>query len=708
MSFKKFALCFLHVLCGVVFLVVDSAQCAETGRKYALLIGINAYNGGDFTSLQGCHNDVQLVRNLLSQPRFGFASDDITVLLDEQATHNAILGAMSALAEKTGRNDIVYVHYSGHGSTTPDLNGDEAQETGQDSTLVSYGARSAAQGVGNERSSASSGLDDYDLLDDELEWALAKIAGKTQNLVFVADACHSGTITRGNGEMATRGAAADARAHPAGSVAPLADRPAWVGVGAAQVTEKAVEYLGDDNQKYGAFTWFWVRALQSAAGGDTWQMVFERAKALMRNAQIPQNPSLEGDVSLKIFGGRVKAIPKKFTITRAYPSVQVNVGTFAGISEKSEFQVENKGMLTGVRLVVERAEPYVCEVSVEGGVARVGDVAVLTKWMPSFSSMKVALRAYFQTDEPLLDDLRRIFVESEDVLAAYEVVDSPDQSGMVLWVTRPMRDGGGNFLMEENSGLPQCAETAAPQVWVMDPSQSYLYNRQEALKIEWDEKGREVLARNLERLARLYGLYNMPFPEGDGDAVAIEYKIFAPALSGEWGALSEEQRLELTHAPQGVPRRWKLSRIVSANDVGLERRPEERLLSIRVENRSDRPYHIYGVNATPDAMILPFLPAEQGTLTEVKPGQIRDFKDHLTLTDEDEYIRVFATLKPINIHILAQQAIETHRKEKRGAKNPVEGMFMEQLYRTREATASSGFTPAELSSKGTRFSKSGK
>ncbi|MDR2528483.1 MAG: caspase family protein [Synergistaceae bacterium] len=297
MVFKKIALWFLR---GLLFsvMVSSAAECAveggseAEGRKYALLIGINEYSGETFTPLKGCHNDVRLVRDLLTEDRFGFASDDVTALLDSQATHSGILNAIRALTEKARQDDIVYIHYSGHGSATPDLNGDEKLESGKDSTLVSYGsirlraessdAPSANPAVEGRGAPASSKLDDYDILDDELELALANLAKKSRNVVFVADSCHSGSITRGEDAMATRGAPEDSRPHPAGFDAPEDNsaKNLFVAVGAAKDTEKAVEYRGSDDRVYGAFTWFWARALRSSSGEDTWRMVYDRASTM--------------------------------------------------------------------------------------------------------------------------------------------------------------------------------------------------------------------------------------------------------------------------------------------------------------------------------------------------------------------------------------------------------------------------------------------
>lgn len=94
-----------------------------TRRKLALLVGINQYPEAvcDFApikgaALAGCLTDVELQRQLLIH-RFGFQSQDILTLTDQQATREGIETAfLSHLTEQARAGDIVVVHFSGLGS----------------------------------------------------------------------------------------------------------------------------------------------------------------------------------------------------------------------------------------------------------------------------------------------------------------------------------------------------------------------------------------------------------------------------------------------------------------------------------------------------------------------------------------------------------------------------------------------------------------
>jgi hypothetical protein len=72
--------------------------------------------------LHGCVNDVELQKELLIH-RFGFAPQDIVTLTDLDATHTNIADAIAThLVAQTLPNDLVIVHFSGHGSRLGNYN----------------------------------------------------------------------------------------------------------------------------------------------------------------------------------------------------------------------------------------------------------------------------------------------------------------------------------------------------------------------------------------------------------------------------------------------------------------------------------------------------------------------------------------------------------------------------------------------------------
>ncbi|MCP4689915.1 MAG: caspase family protein, partial [Desulfobacterales bacterium] len=123
----------------IVFWLLPWCSTGFADARHALLIGVSDYSDTGLPSLEGPPNDLSLIRGVLLD-RFGFKDDHITVLLNERASHTGVERAFALLAARVQYGDVVYIHYSGHGSCTPDLNHDEVR-TGMDQTWVSHGSR---------------------------------------------------------------------------------------------------------------------------------------------------------------------------------------------------------------------------------------------------------------------------------------------------------------------------------------------------------------------------------------------------------------------------------------------------------------------------------------------------------------------------------------------------------------------------------------
>ena len=82
-------------------------------KKKALLCGLN-YPGTSYP-LQGCVNDVNLMADVLTQ-HFGFEAANRRMLTNEAATTAAILERLEWLVSNNEPGDVLYFHYSGHGS----------------------------------------------------------------------------------------------------------------------------------------------------------------------------------------------------------------------------------------------------------------------------------------------------------------------------------------------------------------------------------------------------------------------------------------------------------------------------------------------------------------------------------------------------------------------------------------------------------------
>lgn len=162
---------------------VLSADVAFAANR-AIVIGIDEY---DFVGdLGGAVNDAKLISSALKQ--FGVTS--LEVFLNDEATYDTISTAWTKALDASEPGDTIILTYAGHGGQERDLDGDEASvdqpNDRTDETLIL-----PAFNPQSETGSAEK------IVDDELHtWFLAARDRNVQ-VVFVADSCYSGTVTRG-------------------------------------------------------------------------------------------------------------------------------------------------------------------------------------------------------------------------------------------------------------------------------------------------------------------------------------------------------------------------------------------------------------------------------------------------------------------------------------------------------------------------------
>ncbi|MBD2329110.1 caspase family protein [Alkalinema sp. FACHB-956] len=154
-----------------------------TGRKYALLIGINQYADPKINNLQGCLSDVAMQYNLLRY-RYGFAPENIRILTDEtpeKPTRANILRAFEEhLIAQVKPGDIAIFHYSGHGGLMRDPHPIDPKNP-INGTLIPMDCS----------------LDNRNDIMGRTIFLLSKQI-QTDAFTMVLDSCHSGGGTRGN------------------------------------------------------------------------------------------------------------------------------------------------------------------------------------------------------------------------------------------------------------------------------------------------------------------------------------------------------------------------------------------------------------------------------------------------------------------------------------------------------------------------------
>lgn len=147
-------------------------------KRRALLVGIN-YEGSQFP-LRGCVNDVVLMNDILVN-KLGFSDPkQVRMLTNESATTQNILERLQWLVDGAEPGDVLYFHYSGHGSQFVDMDYDLNDEPdGYDEVIVPVDM--------NWR--------DKIIKDDDFK-RIFKDLPEGVNLTVTLDCCHSGSGLR--------------------------------------------------------------------------------------------------------------------------------------------------------------------------------------------------------------------------------------------------------------------------------------------------------------------------------------------------------------------------------------------------------------------------------------------------------------------------------------------------------------------------------
>lgn len=263
--------------------------------KMALCIGINDYPGTG-SDLAGCVNDVRDWTRALESRDF-----QVTTLLNRQATGANIRSAIRAVLARARAGDVVAIHYSGHGSYVPDVDGDEAD--GTDECICPHDV--ARHG---------------EITDDELFRLYGGRAAGVRLVVF-SDSCHSGTVARFapiRTPATTSGRSAPQRKvrflPPAAFLAQLRmrrfGRLAWVRGGSPPGRHAALLMAGCGETEYsydawfrgrpnGAFTFVALSTLARLPRRATYRDWFRKIRAMLPSQQYPQSPNLFGSPAMK-------------------------------------------------------------------------------------------------------------------------------------------------------------------------------------------------------------------------------------------------------------------------------------------------------------------------------------------------------------------------------------------------------------------------
>lgn len=303
-------------------------------EKFALLVGIDNYK--DVNKLRGCVNDVTDMRRTLVEI-YKFPDDDkhIKVLTNEKATKAAIVDVFREhlIANAKSHPDAVIVfQYSGHGSQTKDTNQDE--QDGLDETFVAYDSRS----------------NDYDLNDDVIGEMCDELSQYTNNIVFIVDACHSGTATRdlpGLNAVGVRQLPMDKRAQPPqkqpshrsaleqnSEVLPRGKYVTFSGCLPNELSQEVILVMTDGTEKHhGRMTFHLLGAMRKLGPTASYRQLWAQVNKDVTSETTRQHPQVEGEIDRIAFNSPSAASDPYMTIEKIDGDViTVNGGKVHGFA----------------------------------------------------------------------------------------------------------------------------------------------------------------------------------------------------------------------------------------------------------------------------------------------------------------------------------------------------------------------------------------
>jgi hypothetical protein len=278
----------------------------RTPRLHVMIVGMNTYAGLDglgqpIQNLKGCQNDAAGIEAQVKRfkpatlTRLGW---DATANEERVVTRAIFIRTWEQTLAAAQRGDTLLLTYAGHGSRIAAAD-TSSEADGRDDVLVLTRWKAS-----DERNRAEH------IIDDELRVMFDAAAAKGVIVVFVADSCHSGTLTRALDPLAGGGRtfryAPEAPRQPRGLKSVNREAPApgsrpelppnMVFFAGALETQVVPEIADSAGQHHGALSMAFAQALGGEAvtadGVITvrslQQFVLQRARLLSEGVQNPR------------------------------------------------------------------------------------------------------------------------------------------------------------------------------------------------------------------------------------------------------------------------------------------------------------------------------------------------------------------------------------------------------------------------------------
>jgi len=617
-------------------------------EKHALIIAVGDYPARTGWSSISSVNDVALINDALVGQ--GFASDNISILKNEQATKAGIMQAIADLQSKIQPGDVVVIHYSGHGQQIFDDNGEEIDD--KDEALVPYDA--LVRYTSNYKGENHIRDDALGIIITEFRNAL----GKDGQLLFLLDSCHSGSATRGGkarggkSTFAPPGWTPESDKSNSGSglvesIKVNEDAAPFVMISGASADELNYEYDG-----YGSLSFAFSKAMNELGSEVTYRKMFSAISANMNIISPNQTPTIEGNTDYKLFKGEYVKQQPYFEVSKvARPDViKVSAGKLQRLFENTTVNILPAGT----------SNPEDDKIMAKGTITKVSyNESIIRLDTPLESDNE---KEYWMfVDQPSYGDIKLdVFID--------ESVNSPATKMAIQDLLNERKIGKlVEDILDANLIISESKETLTINT----------SNGQEAI----DSYRKEGGDYNYKSVANALFNYAQGSYLKDLSLKNYEYEFEFRLIPAERDASTDEIVLIEENAFTDESGKFQVNTI---SDI----------VYLEVTNLSNKPLYFSIIEINSKGEVAPFMPNNNCTLNDnerrIAPGKTMVFKDcYFEFGDPYEtlILKGFATPMPINF----QPTIKSRGAASagtRGNQNPLEGFIGQTFSQSRGSKSS--------------------
>lgn len=350
-----------HICLGCIILLLPIFIYCQPAKpsKHALLFAISDYpESGGWDKLSSTNDLLHITKAL---QWIGFEQNQIVSVVDEKVTIAGIKEAFANLNARIKKGDIVFIHFSGHG-TQVEADRDNKID-GLDECLVPYDALSVEKININDSVQLKTEMAKYlrgHILGDLLKQTRAKL-GITGDLIVTLDFCCSGGATRGTNKV--RGGKAplvsknfNPLKHKYSDSSQLfrqtisieqdQDLAPYNVISATRPEELDTETKDENGKEIGPLSYALFESFKQLNPNTSYRSFFARIQSIMNITAQDQHPVLEGNAGTRVlFGGRYVQQTAFFEIGEIISNKKIIVkgGAIAGLGVGAKIMVHPAG-----------------------------------------------------------------------------------------------------------------------------------------------------------------------------------------------------------------------------------------------------------------------------------------------------------------------------------------------------------------------------